>query len=707
MDSQDFNNLKQIMPLFDDINANSEDELRRYSSHVNVKNYKGENSLHILAGNINNDNFENVFEMMGDLLSHGCNPNYPNFEGKTAFYILLEKVPELERKQEILDLFLQVNSEVVDFYVYKSDEIIEMVKKQIPDFEFPEKSAENETSYESMEGFLMNSKINKFETNFWLFKSSCENDESFQNFCSIFMQIAIEKSLINIVDLLINAGFDVNKKIMFRGFQISPIFAACRTEDSPIFKLFLMHPKINLIFEDEKRIQRTLLHQFFEERKTQSYSSFRRMESREMTRNSKKCFDLLLKHPKCDRNFINALDEGQNPAIFYSVRYKNDYVTLELLKKGAYIGPIVDSIRSNLLEEFLDSRISTNDRFYDEEDLEIKIDFSFLSPSVNNQIQTANLDYNNGKNSETQVKISEVSKFADKIQFEPIQYSQEVKSLKGIAESPELQHLLTHPTLASFVLLKWKTVSFLVYINMIIIMTFILSFVPFAYLCQNLKDEEKSSSFFYIFFQVISITSLSCLVIRELSQAVLSVKKYVFDYSNWVDICLMGFASTILLFDRTLPDGELGEHISRVLRTIVILLATAEYFGLLGMLPILSISIHTKMFKKVCQTFINYLAFYSILIIAFALSFYNLHGDYFAKDLHKTIVENKKIDAPYNNLVTNTTRSERFNNFGTIGSSIIKSFVMLAGELETSYVSQFRTSTRITLKLFYSNPGSY
>lgn len=101
------------------------------------------------------------------------------------------------------------------------------------------------------------------------------------------------------------------------------------------------------------------------------------------------------------------------------------------------------------------------------------------------------------------------------------------------------------------------------------------------------------------------------------------------------------------------------------------------------------------MFKKVCMTFVKSLMFYSVMIIAFAFSFFSLQGDKFAKDNQKFITgfrDNTTNDIP----VTNATRNERFNNFHTVGSAIIKSFVMLTGELETSYVSfVFNTLQRV------------
>lgn len=69
------------------------------------------------------------------------------------------------------------------------------------------------------------------------------------------------------------------------------------------------------------------------------------------------------------------------------------------------------------------------------------------------------------------------------------QYAEEIRPLQRLADNVELQSLLAHPTIASFILLKWNKISFLVYINMIITLAFLLSFIVFAYLCQNLPDD--------------------------------------------------------------------------------------------------------------------------------------------------------------------------------------------------------------------------
>lgn len=654
---------------------------RRYSPYVNVKMDHGSNSIHLLADALTGEDYEPLFDMMKILIINGCNVNFPNYDGKTAFLMVLEKLPQIKQRKDILEYFLKYAD--VDLYTHKSEEIIELVMNQKLKFELPEKEEVN-IDFESMVMLLQSTGVNKFETLLPFFKATCEDSETYADCCAMFLETAVKRSLINIVDLLIDYGVDVNKVAKASRFKAPTVFLACQLANPGILRLFLLHPKIKLSYDNDG-IRKTLLHQFFDEYKSQTYSVFRRLETREMTKNQKKCFELLMEHPKCNRHLINAYDENGLPAIYYSVRYKNDYITIQLLRNGAYVGTVINGIRKSLLQEFLNGTITTNDRYNDDEELEIKIDYSFLSPPCKDSSHKSKKKVRKIKDQqETAIPIP-APKSPEHVKILTCenhdQYSEEIKPLMKLAENAELQHFLAHPTIASFILLKWNKLSFLVYINMVLILMFMMSFIPFIVLCQTIPEEERSGSFAYIFFQVMSFISLSTLVVREVTQCMLSLTQYFTNITNWIDICLMTSSLIILLFESQIPN-----HVSRLLRTCIILLAAAEYFNLLGMVPIMSVSIHTKMFKRVCATFMKSLTFYSMMIIAFALSFYTLQGDKFAKDMMK--LEKEGRDNSTNDIpVTNATRNERFNNFNTVGSSIIKSFVMLTGELETSYVS--------------------
>lgn len=458
-------------------------------------------------------------------------------------------------------------------------------------------------------------------------------------------------------------------------------FLACKRADVGIFRSFLLQEDIKLYHERDGKTK-TMPHVFFEDYKSFSYKTFKKANiSRELTSNQKKCFDLLIQHKKCDREIINTNDEMGLPPIYYAVRYKIDYITMELLRNGAYIGSVIKNLRKSLFAEFLNSCITTNDRFYDDDEFEIKINYGFLMPTqsvVSKRRFRKKLGAQNNASLPASQKSPEEFKILIKDSEEI--YSQEMKPLKRIAEDEELKPFLLHPVLASFILLKWNKINFLIYINLVLILFFLCTFIPFSVICQTTMDEERAGSFTYNLFYILSFCSLSLLIIRESMQFFLSIKQYVCASGNWIDMSLIISSLVILLFEDSIPN-----HVSRILRTIIILLAVAEYFNMLGLLPLLSISLYTKMFRKVAWTFVKSMAFYSVMILGFAFSFYTLQGDKFAKDMNKFINEGK--DNSTNDIpVTNATRNERFNNFNTVWTSIVKSYVMLTGELETSYV---------------------
>lgn len=460
-------------------------------------------------------------------------------------------------------------------------------------------------------------------------------------------------------------------------------FLAYKRADVGIFRLFLLHDRIKLYYETADGKFKTMPHVFFEDFKTLSTTSFKKANiPRELTHHQKKCFDLLIEHDKCDREIINSSDESGLPPIYYAVRFKIDYIAMQLLKNGAYLGKVVNSIRKSLLENFLDSCITTNDRYYDDNDYEIKINYGFLMPTgsvVSQRKFRRKLDSQKNSLPVSQKTPEEFNVLVEQSQET---YLPEMKPLKTIAETEELQRILMHPVLSSFVLLKWNKINFLIYINLVLILFYMLTFIPYIVLCQITPEPERAGSFAYNFFFVLSSISLSFLIFRESMQFFLSIKQYVCARGNWIDMALIISSLVILLFEGTI---YISDHVSRVLRTIIILLAVAEYFNLLGLLPLLSISLYTKMFRKVAWTFVKSLAFYSIMILGFAFSFFTLHGDKFAKDVLKFRqgdFDNSTGDIP----VTNATRNERFNNFNTVWSSVIKSYVMLTGELESSYV---------------------
>jgi hypothetical protein len=106
---------------------------------------------------------------------------------------------------------------------------------------------------------------------------------------------------------------------------------------------------------------------------------------------------------------------------------------------------------------------------------------------------------------------------------------------------------------------------------------------------------------------------------REVFQLVAFPSKYLCSPENYLEFLLLITSAAILFCDWV--RGNARPHFS----AIAILLSWAELVLLIGRHPLLSTNI--EMFKTVSWNFLKFLAWYAILIIAFALSFYTLFRD--------------------------------------------------------------------------------
>lgn len=641
------------------------------SPYVNVKDHRDQNCLHLLAETLNDENNGNIIDLMCTLISYGCNINSPNDEQETPFFIVARKLPHWKNAQEIFDKLSQ-HAEI-DFHTHKGDEIIKMVKDKyietIPDKE------NVEMSYDEMKKLLDAGDINKFETLFSYYKPT-ESDRSdrsdFLDDCFNYLEIAVQKSYINIVDLLIKKGIDFNKLPKTnRADRIPPPFLAYKNGNVGIFKSFLLAKEhqidralyrrsqcdsgyeIELYCGDKN--QRTLLHQFFSHIKENE--RIQKCQTIKMSKNEKKCFKLLINDARCDQNYLNALDEDGKPVIYYAVKYSVDYMTFKILEKGAYIGPVVTKIRKSLLSDLLDSSITSNDEFHDSDDYEITANYGFLMPPV----KYSEIIRNNGTKTGTTVRdnisLQTVNGNSRKDSNEDLEQNNppnklpivedkkpqalEMDAIKMLANDYDYRQFVMHPVLSSFIFLKWKKIRFALHINLLTTLLFILTFIPYIMIDRYIKDHKKAIEgetviknealvlIHHIFFGL-ALFSVFLMILREACQFSLSIKSYFLSFTNWIDLILI-VTSLVFLF----ANIDLA-----ILQTVIIVIATSECFHRFGYLPFLSVSLHAKIFRKVLGTFLKSMAFFSIMIFGVSLASYTLYSEYISKLLNTTLIMN-------------------------------------------------------------------
>ena len=153
---------------------------------------------------------------------------------------------------------------------------------------------------------------------------------------------------------------------------------------------------------------------------------------------------------------------------------------------------------------------------------------------------------------------------------------------------------------------------------------------------------------------------LILLILREMFQLSVSLKRYIFTLENWLEIFMIILAAIILF----VPDEKFANpcDVKRHLAAISILLSWSEMITLVARHPRLSrYNIYVTMFYKVLKTFFFFLVWYSFFVIAFGLGFYIM--------LHKDIPGYDVTDDDYT-----------FFNYPWL--TLIKTSTMFVGEIE-------------------------
>ncbi|XP_066141108.1 transient receptor potential cation channel protein painless-like [Euwallacea fornicatus] len=375
---------------------------------------------------------------------------------------------------------------------------------------------------------------------------------------------------------------------------------------------------------------------------------------------------------------VNEIGNNGNSALHYVIRYGDSETAERLLNLGASLGakndfdvmPIQD-IKPELLEKHLDSCVyfDTKSMKNEKEDFEVKFKYRSLIPPY-------------AKNSET---CKDVEAAGIALEFEK-ELVAETEVISFMSNTSEFKHLLKHPVIVSFLFMKWLQIQWLFWTNLSFYITFVLSLVIYIFSdYAYFTTQEKSS--FQIFLSSLSyvclLLTLLILIIREFFQICVASTKYFKNFENYIEIVLIVITSMIV-FNKS-PDFDSRKQLS----SISILLAAFELVLMLGQHPYYSTNV--VMLKTVSFNFFKFLIWYSLLIIAFAMSFYLL--------FKTNAVEDTRIEAKN---VTADKSGDEDKSFDDPGRSVFKTIIMLTGEFDASSINfdTFPVTSKIIFALF-------
>lgn len=462
-----------------------------------------------------------------------------------------------------------------------------------------------------------------------------------------YLQYACDVGLTKVVEVLL--GLDVDPNGICPANKKYPVFLASFRGFADIIQLFLDSKK-EIYF---KTSYGTVLHEVIKG----SDENHNTLDVNIDLCDHDRSFKMLLKKSEISPSEldINLADDKGNTCLHYAAKIGNRDCIFSLLDQGAYIGkknelgdPPLADISYKILETHLNKCVKTNKKSPKDVNYEIIFLYNFLCPpSVYKQ--------KGADNYHTQL---EGQKYVPENipETDPLLYMSEV---------PELRPLLKHPVLTSFLHLKWFAIKRYYKVNLAFYIGFWAFLTVYTLLTFKIGVENSNVSLTQenvtefstlkipfsndtaVFLWVMVLGFLITLAFRELFQLISSPIAYITSLENWLEISLIVLTFILLLCEMSCMS------IRNQISAVVILLSWGELILLVGRHP--ALATHLEMFKRVTKNFLKFLVWYSILIVAFALSFYMLF----------------KNDADVD------------NKFNDPSSATFKTIVMLTGEFDT------------------------
>lgn len=465
------------------------------------------------------------------------------------------------------------------------------------------------------------------------------------------LQKAVTESLHDVVRRLLDVGADPN--LCNPGNMKSPALLACEKGDHKCLKILmnskhcaLRGPLLQVVVKEIGR------------------------ETGRPDCDYRICRDLLLSRIKIGEIDINGEDDKGSTALHYAGRNRDDETVMELLRAGAFIGsrnslgdPSIADVSADTLEQYLDQCIKTNGHRPSEDTFTVTVSYECLVPPNKNKFAD-NRDY--------PYSVPLVMEDEDDHK-EPTHFAEEMSAILYMSEHEELRRLLKHPVISSFLYLKWHRLRSIFRTNLTLYSLFCTFLILFILIGYGKENEDPNVHNFSQCLWLLTILGLLLLIIREVFQIIISPTRYFKAFENYLELALIGVTSAVLFCNIT------SEASRQQLSAIAILLSAAELMLLIGQLP--TFSTNVVMLRTVSWNFLKFLVLNSILIIAFALSFYTL----FREDPETNISNSTQTTNPDGN--TEQSNQAEQNFFLHPAMALFKTIVMLTGEFDANSIN--------------------
>lgn len=320
-------------------------------------------------------------------------------------------------------------------------------------------------------------------------------------------------------------------------------------------------------------------------------------------------------------------------ALYHAVAHNHPTIILKLLQKGSYIGSARNLFDSNacatdleILEEHFNDCITKciiDDRY-----IEIDLKNLLNPPNVSNEPCAI--------------------------------FVNEMKAIELIGERCEQRHLLIHPLIATFVLMKWNCVAFVFHIQFILYIVFIIFTVGFIWCTIN-----DISSNTRMIFATGTIFMSAYHAIRKIAHQIYANCYQELNFRDQFHNYLICANLTVTVTCVALLFIGVSPYYRPIVATVCIVSMAGRLFVLAGSL-FWSFAQYYVMFLDVAKSSLQSLQLCIILLPTFCFSFYLLLRSETLKTMSESQLNGQTINL----------------NFSFLRSAVLKIVAMMAGEFD-------------------------